>query len=78
MKSLLIKTHKEGGDSYEAMLEQRNAPRQDTGHSPAEMMFNRTTRSFLPTMSNSPVDPLVKEKRDARKRSVKKAQDRKS
>ena len=78
MKSLLVKTHKEGGDPYEAMLEQRNTPRQDTGRSPVEMMFNRRTRSFLPSMSNSPTDPLVKEKREARKRSVKKAHDRKS
>ena len=78
MKSLLVKTHKEGGDPYEAMLEQRNTPRQDTGCSPAEMMFNRRTHSFLPSMSNSPTDPLVKEKREARKRSVKKAHDRKS
>ena len=61
MKSLLVKTHKEGGDPYEAMLEQRNTPRQDTGLSPAEMMFNRRTRSFLPSMSNSSMDPLVKE-----------------
>jgi len=49
MKSLLRKTHKEGGDPYEAMLEQRNTPHQDTGLGPAEMMFNRRTRSFLPT-----------------------------
>ena len=77
MKSLLMKTHKEGGDRYEAMLEQRNTPRQDTGRSPAEMMFRRT-RSFLPSMSNSSMDPLVKEKRESRKRSIKKAHDRKS
>ena len=78
MKSLLVKTNKEGGDPYEVMLEQRNTPRQDTGCSPAEMMFNRRTRSFLPGMSNSPMDPLVKEKREAPKRSVKKAHNRKS
>ena len=82
MKSLLVKTHKEGGDTYEAMLEQRNTPRRDTGLSPAEMMFNRRTRSFLPSISGSPKDPppppLVKEKREARKHSVKKAHDRKS
>ena len=77
MKSLLVKTHKEGGDPYEAMLEQRNTPRQDTGRSPAEMMFRRT-RSFLPSMSNSSMDPLVKEKRESRKRSIKKAHDRQS
>ena len=78
MKSLLVKTHKEGGDPYEAMLEQRNAPRKDTGRSPAEMMFNRRTRSFLPSISNSPMDPFVKEKREASQRSVKKAHDQKS
>ncbi|KAL9961977.1 hypothetical protein ACROYT_G031026 [Oculina patagonica] len=78
MKSLLQKTHKEGGDPYEAMLEQRNTPRQDTGRSPAEMMFNRRTRSFLPSMSSSPKDTFVKEKREARKRSVMKSHDRKS
>ena len=66
----MLKPIKEGGDPYEAMLEQRNTPRQDTGRSPAEMMFNRRTHSFLPSMSNSPMDPLVKEKREARKRSV--------
>ena len=78
MKSLLVKTHKERGGPYEAMLEQRNTPRQDTGLSPAEMMFNRRTRNFLPSLSDSPKDPLVKEKREAHNRSVKKAHDRKS
>ena len=52
-------------DPYKAMLEQRNTPRQDTGRSPAEMMFNRRTRSFLPGIGNSPKDTLVKEKREA-------------
>ena len=40
MKTLLLKTHKEGGDPYEAILEQRKTLSQDTGHSPAEMLFN--------------------------------------
>ncbi|XP_068680340.1 igE-binding protein-like [Montipora foliosa] len=46
MKTLLVKTYKEGGDPYEAMLEQRNTPRQDTGRSPAEMTFNARNGSF--------------------------------
>jgi len=75
MKSLLRKTHKEGGDPYEAMLEQRNTPHQDTGCSPADMIFNRRTRSFLPSMSSSPKDTLVKEKPAARKRSVRNSHD---
>ena len=78
MKSLLIKTYKDGGDPYEAILEQRNTPRQDTALSPAEMMFNRKTRSFLPSLSSKPKNTLVKGKRDARKRSVKTYHDRKS
>ena len=41
-------------------------------------MFNRKTRSFLPSMHSSPKDTVVKEKRDARKRSVKKHHDRRS
>ena len=78
MKSLLIKTYKDGGDPYEAILEQRNTTRQDTALSPAEMMFNRKTRSFLPSLSSKPKNTLVKGKRDARKRSVKTYQDRES
>ena len=78
MKSLLIKTYKDGGDPYEAILEQRNTPRQDTALSPAEMMFNRKTRSFLPSLSSKPKSTLVNGKRDGRKRSVKTYHDRKS
>jgi transposase InsO family protein len=78
MKNLLTKTHKEGGDTYEAILEQRNTPRQDTGRSPAEMMFNRKTRSFLPTINSQLKDSVIREKRESRKDSVKKSHDRKS
>ena len=52
MKNLLKKTLKEGGDPYEALLEQRNTPRQDTGLSPAQMMFGRNTRSMIPVLNN--------------------------
>lgn len=75
MKTLLVKTYK---DPYGAMLEQRNTSRQDTGRSPAKMMFNQRTRSFLPSMRNSPKDTPVKEKREASRCSVKKAYDWKS
>ena len=78
MKSLLIKTYKDGGDPYEAILKQRNTPRQDTALSPAQMIFNGKTRSFLPSLSSNPKNTLVKEKRDARKRSVKTYHGRKS
>ena len=78
MKNLLIKTHKEGGDPYEAMLEQRNTPRQDTAHSPAEMMFNCKTRSFIPTINSKPNDEVIRIKRENPKDNVKKYHDRKS
>ena len=39
MKSLLVKTHKDSGDPYEALLEQRNTPRQYTGLSPSEIQY---------------------------------------
>ena len=64
MKSLLIKTYKDGGDPYEAILKQRNTPRQDTALSPAQMMFNGKTRSFLPSLSSNPKNTLVKGKRE--------------
>ena len=71
MKSLLIKTYKDGGDSYEAILEQRNTPCQDTALSPVQMMFRRKTLSFLPSLSSNPKNTLVKGKFDVRKLSVK-------
>ena len=64
MKSLLIKTYKDGGDPYEAILKQRNTPRQDTALSPAQMIFNGNTRSFLPSLSSNPKNTLVKGKRE--------------
>ena len=60
------------------MLEQRNMPRQDTEHSPAEMMFNRKTRSFVPTINSKPNDEVIRIKRENHKDSVKKYHDRKS
>lgn len=41
MKHLLLKCEKDGTCQFEALLEQRNTPRQDTGRSPTEMMFKR-------------------------------------
>ena len=78
MKSLLIKTCKDGGDPYEAIFEQLNPPRQDTALSPAQMIFKRKTCSFLPRLSSNPKNTLVKGKRDARKRSLETYHDRKS
>ena len=78
MKSLLIKTYKDGGDLYEAILEQRNTPRQDTALCLAQMMFNFKTHNFLPSLSSNPKNTLMKGKRDARKCNVRTYHDRKS
>ena len=45
------KTVKDGRDQFEALLEQRNTPRQDTGLSPVKMMFGRKTRTMLPFLN---------------------------
>ena len=44
---MMCKALRDGTDQYAALLELRNTPRQDTGISPAEMMFGRNTRSLL-------------------------------
>ena len=46
-KTMMCKALRDGTGQYEALLELRNTPRQDTGISPAEMMFGRNTLSLL-------------------------------
>ena len=48
-KTMICKALRDGTDQYDALLELRNTPRQDTGISPAEMMFGKNTRSLLPS-----------------------------
>ena len=50
-KTLMKKTVKDGRDQFEALLEQRNTTRQDTGLSPVEMMFGRKTQTMLPFLN---------------------------
>ena len=78
MRNLLINTHKEGRDLYEATLGQQNTPRQDTARSPAKTMFNHKARSFIPTINSKPKDKVIRIKRENCKDSVKKYHDRKS
>ena len=49
MKNMIRKCLESEGDQYDALLEQRNTPRQDTGLSSSEMMFNQKTRTMLPS-----------------------------
>ena len=40
-KTMMCTALRDGTDQYEALLELRDTPRQDTGISPAEMMFGK-------------------------------------
>ena len=77
IKNLIKKALKDGRDQYEALLELRNTPRQDTGLSPNQMMFGRNTRSMIPTTSYSKMNN-DSNLRSARKHSVKKWYDKRS
>ncbi|KAL3887489.1 hypothetical protein ACJMK2_027430 [Sinanodonta woodiana] len=73
IKGMMVKCLNSRTDQYEALLELRNTPRQDTGLSPAQMMFGRETRSMLPLVQKkSPRN----QRRDARKDCIKKSYDR--
>ncbi|XP_064638292.1 uncharacterized protein K02A2.6-like [Lineus longissimus] len=79
-KYLLKKAQKDGTDPNTALLEQRNTPREDTGLSPAEMMFGRRTRTMIPCFKpNQPANAsAAMEKRRQRKKSVKTYHDRRA
>ena len=70
----MMKCDREGSDQYEALMEQRNTPRQDTGLSPTQMMFGRTTRTLLPEVVRN--KPEINEKRERRRSSVKRHYDK--
>ena len=81
MKTLLEKCEVEKTDPYEAILEQRNTPRQDTCVSPAEVMFNRKVRGMIPQLQQKLEKPETLEivrRRNQRRQTVKKSFDRKS
>jgi transposase InsO family protein len=73
VKTLMKKTVKDGCDRFEALLEQRNTPRQDTGLSPVEMMFGRKTRTMLPFLNKC---SETNRGRENRKLTVKKHHDK--
>ncbi|XP_056022031.1 uncharacterized protein LOC130054940 [Ostrea edulis] len=81
MKTLLDKCEVDKTDPYEAILEQKNTPRQDTGVSPAKVMFNRKVRGMIPQLQQKLKKPEaleISKKRNQRRQTVKKSFDRKS
>ncbi|XP_064624557.1 uncharacterized protein K02A2.6-like [Lineus longissimus] len=79
IEHMMTKCQNDGSDQFEALLELRNTPSQDTGLSPNEMLFGRKTRSFIPCVAKpETIDESVLEKRAKRKRSVRRCHDRQS
>ena len=72
-KTMMCKALRDGTDQYEALRELRNMPRQDTGISPAEMMFGKNTRSLLPSTGTKsiPSEKQVMMKRATRRLPIK-------
>ena len=52
-KTLITKCMKDGSDQYMALLELRNTPMQTVNMSPAQIVFNRRTRTCIPTLAKS-------------------------
>jgi len=78
VKQMMIKCLRNGSDQCEALLEQRNTPCQDTGKSPAEMMFSRNTCTTIPTVKQKTTDNHAVKRRQLRQDSVKRNYDNKN
>ena len=48
-KTMMCKALRDGTDQNEALLELTNTPHQETGVSPAKMMFGKNTLLLLPS-----------------------------
>lgn len=53
MKHFNLKCEREGHCQFEALMEQRNTPRQDARYSPNEMMFGTQTRIIIPILNRT-------------------------
>ncbi|XP_060074979.1 uncharacterized protein K02A2.6-like [Ylistrum balloti] len=76
IKHIMLKCERNKEDQCEALMEQRNVPRQDTGLSPSEMLFGRKTRTLLPHLPRALNDEDMTRKREQRKKSVKRYYDK--
>ncbi|XP_060082300.1 uncharacterized protein LOC132561617 [Ylistrum balloti] len=72
----MLKCERNKEDQCEALMEQRNISRQDTGLSPSEMLFGRKTRTLLPHLPRALNDEDMTRKREQRKKSVKRYYDK--
>lgn len=75
MKNMMLKCLRDRRDPYEALMELRNTPRQDTGQSPAQVLFGRNIRTLIPAISNHRTHKNT-EKRAQRRQTTKKSYDK--
>ncbi|XP_077969898.1 uncharacterized protein LOC120339406 [Styela clava] len=73
-KNMLKRTANANEDQFLALIEIRNTPRQDLNSSPSKMLFGRSTRSIIPTITKP--NENCDSKRLRRKHSVKKSYDK--
>ena len=80
IKHMMIKAVQNKTDPYLALLELRNTPRQDSGVSPASLVFGHDTRSLIPSLRNKPryTREEIQNRTLQRKRTVKKHYDKTS
>lgn len=76
IKTMMKKTNENQEDQNIALLELRNTPRQDTGLSPAKMMFGRETRSIVPSIRKEKRKDKFAQKRQQHRKSVKRYYDK--
>lgn len=80
VKHMMIKCLREKSNVYEALLELRNTPPQDTALSPTQLMFGRLTRSRLPAATDKPITMTqtrgARKRRQRRRQSVKQSYDK--
>lgn len=81
VKGLIKKCLQDRSDPFEALLELRNIPRQDTKLSPAEMLLGRKTRSFIPSLCHDSKASLrfdANLNRKRRRNAIKQSYDKKA
>ena len=80
VKHMMYKCLQDGTDVYEALLELRNTPQQDTGLSSTQLMFGRLTRTRLPAVTNRPVNKkqsaMAQKSRTRRQQTVRQSYNR--
>ena len=78
-KTLMKKAVKDNSDQHTALLELRNTPLQSHGKSPAQLLFNRRTRTLLPSTQavlKPTRPPNITKDRATRNKSVKRHYDK--